>query len=187
MFDSNVTTASPRHVTVLPSRTRFEVAVSRVLEHHADGSHGSALLHITVQSESGTGSISPRLLNLVGNALRAGMHDGEVTYLGDAEFAVFLHDTDDRQAALYARTMAGVIGSLKAQWQDEMISIHACIGGVISEHCCDGSALLNLAEFATRTARYKHGCKVHMLHGDSLIESEQDDVGSDTIAELAFA
>ncbi|HEY4127045.1 MAG TPA: hypothetical protein VGN70_03275 [Gammaproteobacteria bacterium] len=186
MFDS-YSSSGARHITVLPSRSRFEVAVSRILDHHAAGDHGSALLHITVQSESGTGSISPRLLNLVGNALRAGMHDGEVVYLGDAEFAVFLRDTDDHQAALYARTMAGVIGTLKAQWQDEVISIDACIGGALSEHCCDGGALLHLAESASRTARCKHGCKVHLLHGDSLIEAQQDDVDSDSIAALAFA
>jgi hypothetical protein len=185
MFDSNLTTPSPHHVTVLPTRTRFETAVSRILEHHADGSHGSALLHITLQSESGTGSISPRLLNLVGNALRAGMHDGEVTYLGDAEFAVFLHDTDDRQAAHYARTMAGVIGNFTAEWHGEIIAIDACIGGVMSEHCADGHTLLRMAESAGQTARRKPGCKLHMAHARE--SNQRAPAFADALMQPAFA
>ena len=162
MFDSNST--HPAHITVLPNRSRFETAVSRILDHHAAGSRGSAVLHITVQSFTGTGAVSMRLLNLTGLALRAGMHEGEVAYLGDAEFAVFLHDTDARDAALYARTMVNVIGNFKVEWHDEMLSISACIGGVTTDDCVDGRALLCQAAAAGELARQKPGCRVHMAH-----------------------
>jgi GGDEF domain-containing protein len=163
MFDSN-TTHQASHVTVLPNRSRFETAVSHVLEHHVAGSRGSAVLHITVQSFSGTGAVSMRLLNLTGVALRAAMQAGEVAYLGDAEFAVFLHDTDARDAAHYARTLVNVIGGFRVEWHDEMLSISACIGGVMADDCVDGAALLRRAVEMNELARHKHGCKVHLSH-----------------------
>ncbi|HEX4300561.1 MAG TPA: hypothetical protein VH327_06790 [Gammaproteobacteria bacterium] len=163
MFDSNATHESHR-ITVLPNRSRFEQSVSRILEHNAAGSRGSAMLHVTVQSFSGTGAVSMRLLNLTGVALRAAMQDGEVAYLGDAEFAAFLHDTDAREAALYARTLVGIVGSFRVEWQDEMLSISACIGGVMADECVDGAALLQKAIAASDVASHKHGCKVHLTH-----------------------
>lgn len=162
MFDSNTT--HPARITVLPNRRRFEASVSRILEHHCAGSRGSAMLHVTVQSFSGTGAVSMRLLNLTGVTLRAGMREGEVAYLGDAEFAVLLHDTDAREAALYARTMVSVIGNFKVEWHDEMLSISACVGGVMTDDCVDGAALLCQASAASDLAQHKPGCKVHLTH-----------------------
>jgi GGDEF domain-containing protein len=166
MFDSN-TTHQDHHITVLPCRSRFQESVSHILEHHAAGSRGSAVLHVTVQSFSGTGAVSMRLLNLTGVALRAAMHDGEVAYLGDAEFAVFLHDTDAREAAHYARTVVGVVSSFRVEWQDEMLSISAHVGGVMADDCLDGAALLKKAIAASELASHKHGCKVHLTHPGS--------------------
>ena len=171
MFDSNAT-HHDHHITVLPNRSRFETCVSRILEHHAAGTRGSAVLHVTVQSFSGTGSVSMRLLNLTGVALRAAMHDGEVAYLGDAEFAVFLHDTDAHEAAHYARTVVGVVGGFRVEWQDEMLSISAHVGGVMADDCVDGAALLAKAIAASEVASGKFGCKVHLTHprGDACEE-----------------
>ena len=149
-------------ITVLPNRDRFETCVSRILEHHGAGSRGSAVLHVAVQSFSGTGAVSMRLLNLTGVALRAAMHDGEVAYLGDAEFAVFLHDTDAHEAAHYARTVVGVVGGFRVEWQDEMLSISAHVGGVMAGDCMDGAALLKKAAAASEVASRKYGCKVHL-------------------------
>ena len=163
MFDSNAT-HQDHHITVLPNRSRFEESVSRILEHHAAGSRGSAVLHVAVQSFSGTGAVSLRLLNLTGVALRAAMHDGEVAYLGDAEFAVFLHDTDARDAAHYARTVVGMVGSFRVEWQDQMLAISAHVGGVMADDCVDGAALLQRAIEASDVASHKHGCKVHLTH-----------------------
>lgn len=163
MFDSNAT-HQDHHITVLPTRSRFVQSVSRILEHHAAGSRGSAMLHVTVQSFSGTGAVSMRLLNLTGVALRAAMHDGEVAYLGDAEFAVFLHDTDAREAAHFARTVVGMVGSFRVEWQDEMLSISAHVGGVMADDCVDGADLLSKAIAASDVASHKFGCKVHLTH-----------------------
>ncbi len=184
MFDSNST--RPAHITVLPNRSRFETAVSRILEHHAAGTRGSAVLHIAVQSFSGTGAVSMRLLNLTGLALRAGMHEGEVAYLGDAEFAVFLHDTDARDAAQYARTMVNVIGNFKVEWQDEMLSISACIGGVLADECVDGRALLRQAADAGELAQRKPGCRVHMAHAQETPDHLPMDL-MDIQAQLSYA
>jgi hypothetical protein len=185
MFDSIST--YPAHITVLPNGSRFETAVSRILEHHAAGTRGSAVLHITVQSFSGTGAVSMRLLNLTGLALRAGMHEGEVAYLGDAAFAVFLHDTDARDAALYARTMVKVIGDFKVEWHDEMLSISACVGGVMADDSIDGAALLRQAVEAGALAHDKLGCKVHMAHAHDDHPHPQAMDLTDTLAQLSFA
>ena len=163
MFDSNASN-QVHHITVLPCRGHFEQSVSRILEHHAAGSRGSAVLHVTLQSFSGTGAVSMRLLNLTGVALRAAMHDGEVAYIGDAEFAVFLHDTDAREAAHYARTVVGVVGGFRVEWQDEMLSISAHVGGVMVDGCIDGAELLKKAIAASEVASHKYGCKVHLTH-----------------------
>ncbi|HEY1772706.1 MAG TPA: diguanylate cyclase [Gammaproteobacteria bacterium] len=163
MFDSNAS-YQDHHITVLPNRSRFQESVSRILEHHAAGSRGSAVLHVTVQSFSGTGAVSMRLLNLTGVALRAAMRDGEVAYLGDAEFAVFLHDTDAREAAHYARTVVGMVGSFRVEWQDQMLSVSAHVGGVMADDGVDGTALLEKAIAASEAASHKFGCKVHLTH-----------------------
>jgi GGDEF domain-containing protein len=164
MFDSN-TTHQDHHITVLPNRSRFEESVSRILEHHAAGARGSAMLHVAVQSFSGTGAVSLRLLNLTGVALRAAaMCDGEVAYLGDAEFAVFLHDTDAREAAHYARTVVGMVSNFRVEWQDEMLAISAHVGGVMADDCVDGASLLQAAIAAGDVASHKYGCKVHLTH-----------------------
>jgi GGDEF domain-containing protein len=172
MFDSNPTSQA-QHITVLPNRSRFEQSVSRILEHHAAGSRGSAVLHVTLQSFSGTGAVSMRLLNLTGVALRAAMHDGEAAYLGDAEFAVFLHDTDAREAAHFARTVVGMVSSFRVEWQDEMLSISAHIGGVMADDCLDGAVLLQRAMEASDVASHKHGCKVHLTHPRAEVHAKQ--------------
>ena len=178
MFDSNAT-HQDHHITVLPNRSRFEESVSRILEHHAAGSRGSAVLHITVQSFSGTGAVSMRLLNLTGVSLRAAMHDGEVAYLGDAEFAVFLHDTDAREAAHYARTVVGMVSSFRVEWQDEMLSVSAHVGGAMADDCVDGRALLKKAIAASEVASHKHGCKVHLTHPSAGVYEEQRETAPD--------
>jgi GGDEF domain-containing protein len=178
MFDSisTETNLAPRaearrdtQITVFPGRRRFEAAASRVLSRHI-GSEDCAMLHIALRGSSGTGSVSLRMLNLVGNALRAGMRSGCVAYLGDAEFAVLLQDTDAREATVYARTMAAVIANFRVLWEGEMLTVSASIGGVVADGCQDGAALLDQAVSASDMAQHKPRCKVHMTHtSDTLL------------------
>ncbi|HEY3645180.1 MAG TPA: diguanylate cyclase [Gammaproteobacteria bacterium] len=164
MFDSNQTQQTTRHdtqVTVFPSRQRFEAGVTRVLSHHS-GEQDCAVLHVALQGSSGTGSVSLRMLNLVGNALRAGTRRGCLAYLGDAEFAVLLQDTDAREAAAYARTLAIVIESFHTHWEDEVLTVQASIGGVMAGDGQDGHELLRQARDAGRLAQAKPGCHVHL-------------------------
>src|SRR5579859_2082530 len=87
---------SDTHVTVFPDRAHFEAALRSILNH----AHGPcAMLHVAlVGDHAHTGSISRRMLNLVGSTLRACMRSGEAAYLGDAEFAVLLRGVDAREA-----------------------------------------------------------------------------------------
>jgi hypothetical protein len=166
MFDSMMT--QPRHdtqVTVFPNRERFEAGVTRVLSHHS-GQEDCAVLHVALRggSGSGTGSVSQRMLNLVGNALRIGTRRGCLVYLGDAGFAVLLQDTDAREAAAYARIMAVVIASFRVNGEDELISASASIGGVMAGDGQQGHDLLEQAMRASQVAVGKHGYQVHMQH-----------------------
>ena len=195
MFDSISTESNlaPRaqtgrdtQITVFPNRRRFEAAASRVLRHQG-GSEDCAVLHIALRGSSGTGSVSLRMLNLTGNALRAGMHSGCVAYLGDAEFAVLLQDTDAREAAAYARTMASVISNFRVLWEGEMLTVSASIGGVMAEGRHDGAALLHQAVTAGDLAQHKPTCKVHMEHAhDAYLHPQAMDL-TDTLAQLSFA
>lgn len=149
-------------ITVFPTRDRFETGVSRMLK--TEGGE-CAVLHMTVRSDTVcTGALSRKVLNLAGNALRAEMHAGAVVYLGDAEYAVFLQDTDAREAAAYAQAVTALVSGFKLQWEDEELSFKACIGGVLADDCQDGVALLELAEATRAMAWGKPGCKVHMTH-----------------------
>lgn len=162
MFDSN-TTRPDTQVTVFPNRQRFEAGVTRVLNHHS-GHEDCAVLHVALQGSNGTGSVSLRMLNLVGNALRVGTRRGCLVYLGDAEFAVLLQDTDAREAAAYARTVAIVIANFRVLWEGEMLSVTASVGGVMAGDGQQGPALLQQARDAGELARAKAGQHVHMLH-----------------------
>ncbi|HEX2668193.1 MAG TPA: GGDEF domain-containing protein [Gammaproteobacteria bacterium] len=148
-------------ITVFPNRRRFEAGVAGLLEREE-----CAVLHVAIQGDpAGDGVVSLRMLNLVGNTLRACMRGGAVAYLGDAEFAVLLSDTDARQAATYARTVATIVASFHVMWGGEMHSAHARIGGVMAEGCADGAVLLADAMAASELARDKAGSKVHLMHG----------------------
>jgi hypothetical protein len=162
MFDSMMTpTRHDTQVTVFPNRQRFEAGVSRVLSHHS-GQEDCAVLHVSLRGSAG--SVSPRMLNLVGNALRIGTRRGCLVYLGDAEFALLLQDTDAREAAAYARTMAVVIASFRVNGKDELISASASIGGVMAGDGQQGHDLLEQAMQASKLAVGKHGYQVHMQH-----------------------
>lgn len=162
MFDSNLTTRSDTQVTVFPNRQRFETGVSRVLSHHS-GEQDCAVLHVALRGSGGTGSVSLRMLNLVGHALRTGTRRGCLAYLGDAEFAVLLQDTTAREAAAYARTLAIVIEAFKTHWEGEVLTVSASIGGVMARDGQQGRELLQQAADAGRLAETKPGCHVHML------------------------
>jgi len=155
-------------ITVLPNRRRFEASLDRILGRGASIGAGYAVLHIAVQSFSGTGCVSLRILNLVGNALRAGMQGGEVAYLGEAEFAVFLRDVDAQQAGLYARDVATAISNFSLLWEDEMLSVSASIGCVVGRDSQDGTSLLYQAIRASGVAAGKPGHKVHLVHAPAL-------------------
>lgn len=165
MFDS-MTTRRDTQVTVFPNRQRFEAGVTRVLSHYS-GQQDCAVLHVALQGSSGTGSVSLRMLNLVGNALRAGTRRGCLAYLGDTEFAVLLQDTDAREAAVYARTLAIVIESFRTHWDDEVLTVSASVGGVMAGDGQDGHELLQQAAAAGRLAEAKPGCHVHMRRADA--------------------
>ena len=163
MFDSNLTTRPDTQVTVFPNRQRFEAGVTRVLS-HASGERDCAVLHVALHGSDGAGSVSPRMLNLAGNALRAGTRRGCLAYLGDAQFAVLLQDTTAREAAAYARTLAVVIASFRSHWHGEPLTVSASIGGVMAGDGQQGHDLLRQAADAGQLAGGKPGCHVHMLH-----------------------
>jgi hypothetical protein len=161
MFDSNLTTRPDTQVTVFPNRQRFEAGVTRVLG-HASGERDCAVLHVALRGSGGTGSVSLRMLNLVGNALRAGTRRGCLAYLGDAEFAVLLQDTTAREAAAYARTVAIVIESFRTHWDGELLTVSASIGGVMAGDGQQGHDLLQQAAEAGQQAGSKPGSRVQM-------------------------
>ncbi|HEY1991925.1 MAG TPA: GGDEF domain-containing protein, partial [Gammaproteobacteria bacterium] len=151
---------SDTRITVYPNRARFEAALRSLLCHE----HGScAMLHVAVVGHAGTGSISRRMLNLVGSTLRVCMRAGEVAYLGDAEFAVLLHGVDAREAAAYARTVITIVSSFRVMWEGELLGAEAHIGGVMFGDGEVNTGLLSLAEDASQVAADKLGCKLHLL------------------------
>ena len=172
MFDSyilpgpvSMMTRPVRHtdepVTVFLCRRHFEAGVGRIL---AKDARRCAVLHMTLRGgDTGTGSISRRTLNLAANALRAGVRSGALVYLGDAEFAVLLQDTDAREAVAYARAVTAIVSGFKVMWEDELLPLQACMGGVTSEGCTDAAALLERAMEASELAKGKPGCKVHLM------------------------
>lgn len=149
------------HITVYPNRARFEAALRGTLNRN----HGRcAVLHVAVRGDhAGTGSISRRMLNLAGNTLRSCMRAGEVAYLGDAEFAVLLRGVDAREAAVYARTVIGIVSDLRVLWEGELLGAEAQVGGVMFDDGEMNTELLSLAEEASQLAKIKPGCKLHML------------------------
>lgn len=156
-------------ITVFVNRAGFERGVSGML---SKGMGEGAVLHLSLHGEDGhTGSVSRRMLTLVGNSLRAAMRRGAAVYLGNAEFALFLHGTDAREAAAYARTVIQIIASLRVTWEHELLSAHACVGGVVAGDVQDGAALLEQAMAAGELAQGKQGCKLHMLHAHEQIHA----------------
>lgn len=152
---------SDSHITVYPSRARFEAALRGTL-HHAHGQ--CAMLHVAVLGDhAGTGSISRRMLNLVGSTLRVCMRRGEVAYLDNAEFAVLLRGVDPREAAAYARTVITIVSSFRVMWEGELLGAEAQIGGVMFNDGEMNTELLSLAEEAGQLASAKLGCKLHMV------------------------
>ena len=154
------TVRSDTQITVYPKRACFEAALRSSLGHdHGPG----AVLHVAVLGHAGTGSISRRMLNLVGSTLRVCTRKGGLAYLGDAEFAVLLHDVDAREAAAYARTVISIVGSFRVMWEGEMLGAEAHVGGICFDEGDSDAGLLVLAEEAGRVAADKLGCKLHML------------------------
>ena len=149
-------------VTVFLNRQRFEYGIEAMLK--AD--HGQqAVLHLALRHEDGSqAAVSPWILNLAGNTLRAGMRSGALAYLGEARFAVLLQDTDAWQAAAYARVAVDIINGMPMPPSERTRPIKACIGGILAGHNRDGEYLLSLAEAATAQAWGKPGCKLHLLH-----------------------
>jgi len=152
---------SDTQITVFPDRTRFEAAFRGTLSHV----HGPcAMLHVVVVGDhGGTGSVSRRMLNLVGSTLRACMRAGEAAYLGDAEFAVLLRDVGARGAAVYGRTVISIVSGFRVMWEGELLSAEARIGGVLFDDSETDTELLALAEQAGRVADGKFGCKLHLI------------------------
>jgi len=152
---------SDSQIIVYPSRARFEAALRGTL-HHAHGQ--CAMLHVAVLGDhAGTGSISRRMLNLVGSTLRVCMRKGEVAYLGNAEFAVLLRGVDPREAAAYARMVITIVSSFRVVWEGELLGAEAQIGGVMFNDGEMNTELLSLAEEAGQAAAAKLGCKLHMV------------------------
>ena len=115
------------------------------------------------------------MLNLVGNTLRVCMRGGAVAYLGDAEFAVLLQDTDARDTESYARTVITITSGFRVLWEGEMLSAQARIGGVMAGSTQDGAALLAAAMAAGKTAAVKPGAKLHLLRAqDEAIRSARE-------------
>ncbi len=150
---------------VFLTRRRFETGIVSMLDARESGE--CAVLHVAVRGDdASTGCVTRRMLNLVGNTLRVCMRGGAVAYLGDAEFAVLLQDTDARDAASYAHTAITITSGFRVLWQGEMLSAHACIGGTMVGSQRDGAALLAAAVDAGKIAAGKWGCRLHFLKDD---------------------
>lgn len=151
-------------VTVFVNRTGFERGIGRMLRKDACAGEG-AVLHVRLQEQDAhAGRVGRKLLNLVGNALRAAMRSGAAVYLGNAEFAVFLQGAGAMEAATYARTVIGLIDELWVTWEREALRVHAAVGGVVAAGAEDGWALLEQAIATSEAARSKLGCKMHILY-----------------------
>ena len=174
MFDSHIDLVSTggrpdraaegrdAQITVFLNRQRFEFGITEMLK-AGDGQH--AMLHLAVRRADGSSAaISHRALSMVGNTLRAGMRSGAVAYLGDAQFAVLLQDTDAWQAAAYARVAVDIVNGMRLPSGGEALAIQGCIGGILTGHCRDAEYLLARAVEAGDLAWEKPGCKVHLLH-----------------------
>jgi len=150
------------HITVFLNRQRFELGIEAMLK---AGRGQQAVLHLAVRHEDGSAAtVSHRTLNLVGNTLRAGMRSGAVAYLGEARFAVLLQETDEWQAAAYARVAVDIVNGMPLPAGEGPQPIKACVGGVLAGQSRDGEQLLALAGAATDVAWSKPGSKLHLLH-----------------------
>ena len=149
-------------ITVFPNRQRFEFGIGEMLK---VGSGQHAVLHMAVRRKDGAAAaVSHRALNIGANTLRAGIQGGAVAYLGHAEFAVLLQDTDAWQAAAYARVAVDIVNGMKLPSGGGSLAVVGCMGGILCGHCRDGAYLLGLAVAAGDAAWEKPGCKVHLLH-----------------------
>lgn len=189
MLDSLITPgsetvkASDTHITVYLNRLRFEAGIARSARHASRGK--CAVLRLDVHAAEDM-PVNGRILNLAANTLRAGMHDGGVAYLGHGQFAVLLEGTDEREAAAYARTVAGVINAFKMVQDHEVLPVSVCIGGALAEDCQDGAALLEMAEMSAEVARGKPGCKLHLMQAnDELLEFVMHDVPARPALDMA--
>jgi len=156
-------------VTVFPNRRRFEAGVERILR---KGCGQCAVVHVTVlTSFPCIGALSRRLLNLVGNVLRAGMRSGAAAYLGNGEFAVLLQDTDVREAAAYARAVGDTLCDFRMAWEGETLYAKSRIGVVIAGECRDGTSLLESAMVASAASRDDSDCRLRIADGPELVIS----------------
>ena len=148
-------------IIVYPNRARFEAALSSTLSH----AHGRcAMLHVVVLGDhAGTGSISRRMLNLVGGTLRACLRAGDLAYLGDAEFAVLMRGVGERETVTYAHTVSTIVSSLRVMWEGELLGAEVLIGGILFDDGEMDAGLLSLAQQAGGVAAAKLGCKLHLI------------------------
>lgn len=172
MFDSYISTGADGRLfcaarglyaptRVFLSRHRFEEGIGSMLGKEQGE---SAVLHVAVRGGDGaTGSVCRRMLNLIGNTLRICMRGGAVAYLGDAEFAVLLQDTDGRDVAAYGRTVITIVAGFRVMWDGEMLSAQARVGGILAGHSRDGAALLAQAAAAGKLAQAKSAPQLHLL------------------------
>lgn len=178
MFDSHISTGQDgrlfcgsgglyRPTRVFPTRQRFEAGIGVLLDSVDAGE--CAVLYVAVQ-----GAATPvcrRMLNLAGNTLRVCMRGGAVAYLGEAQFAVLLEDTDAADAESYCRTVITIVSGFRTLSRGEMLSAEACIGGVLAGHSRDGAALLSDAQAAVKPARTWPVPKFH------LVRSRDEEIG----------
>jgi GGDEF domain-containing protein len=172
MFDSHIAgdgdktlhSAPDPCIIVFPTRRAFATGISPILERRS----ACAVLYLTLLSDGkNTKALSPRLLNLVANTLRAAMRTGAGAYLGGGEFAILLQGTDAQRAEACARVVVSIVSEFKLPRDGKRYPIKACIGGVMAEDRNDGELLLNMAEQACLMARYELGRAVHIVDGPS--------------------
>jgi GGDEF domain-containing protein len=154
-------------IQVFLDRGRFEAGISRILGASHAHTEDCAILYVSVQSsdvELHDAYSSRKLLNLVGNILRARVHAGALAYLGHGEFAVMLQDVSARGAVAYSRSVLSVLSDIRMQWQGKTFTVSAHVGAVMTEGRQEGDTLLDLAQKAGRMAKEQPGFKVHMVH-----------------------
>ena len=157
-----------RSVTIYPTRARFEAGMSRMFAASPASCRNSAILHVVIEAGAVEADLrctpaGAKMLNLIGNILRARVRNGALAYLGDGKFGVLLQGVGARDAVAYTKSVLKVIYEIRLPWNGKLLTVSAYVGGVTVDAPEDGMTLLDTAEAAGQLARDKFGMRIHMV------------------------